>query len=77
MLALRLLQQEATPPMESHGNTPSRAFDPLQLFQTMLTQLLFLLSMGLFFKGKLAPALIVLAVYAVTLVVNKSDDHGF
>ena len=63
--------------MESDGKPPNRAFDPLGLFQTILTHLLFFLSLGLFFKAKLGPALVVLAVYSVTLVINKNDGHAF
>lgn len=41
----------------------------LQLF---LTHLLLLLSLGLFFRREWGPALIVLAVYVITLVVSAS-----
>jgi len=40
---------------------------------TLLTHLMLLLSLGLFARRQWGPALIVLAVYVVTLVVNASD----
>jgi hypothetical protein len=72
MLALCLVRQEAAT-MERYGKTLTSAFDLKKSLQMFLTHLLLLLSWGLFSKGKLGPALIVLAIYVVTLIVNRTD----
>ena len=74
MLAQRLLRREAAI-MAKCGETPqigTSAFNPAALLQTFLTNLILLLSVGLFSRGEWGPALIVLFVYVVTLVFNAS-----
>lgn len=74
MLAQHLVRREGAT-MAKFGETPqigTSAFNPGELLQTFLTNLIFLLSVGLFSRGEWGPALIVLAVYAVTLVFNAS-----
>ena len=72
MLALRLVRREAAT-MAKYGETPqigTSAFNSGKLLQTFLTNLILLLSVGLFSRGEWGPALIVLSVYAVTLIFN-------
>jgi len=72
MLAQWLVRREAAT-MAKFGETPqigTSAFNPGVLLQTFLTNLILLLSVGLFSRGEWGPALIVLSAYVVTLVFN-------
>lgn len=51
----------------------TRAFNLGTNLQTFLTHLILLLSLGLFTKHEWGPALIVLAVYVITLVAVFSN----
>ena len=50
----------------------TRASNLFASLQTLLTLLMLLLSLGLFSRREWGPALIVLAAYVITLVVNAS-----
>jgi hypothetical protein len=62
------------------GGSPTaetRAFNLGTYLQPFLTHLILLLSLGLFSRHQWGPALIVLAVYVLTLVAvfSKNDDR--
>jgi len=50
----------------------TRTYNLRASLQTLLTHLMLLLSLGLFSRREWGPALIVLAAYVITLVVNAS-----
>ena len=53
----------------------SHTTDWAKFYQIFLTNLMLLLSVGLFHSDKAVPGLIVLALYVITLIVVVHQDH--
>jgi hypothetical protein len=70
--------EEAEADYQSGSRTAeTRVSDLGMSLQTLLTHLLLLLSLGLFSRRDWGPALIVLAVYIITLVFNAPGGHSY